>query len=324
MKDIRSYFRSLYYIYNRKKGFHQSEKQIINTYYTREYPTKKQKETCIELKVDGRVKQGGYTQPVTSIYHYCKENGIKYYLNYIYPFELSQFLEPNKYNWKIEMNQITYNRNQAVPVIINDWQFDVRLHKFYLDKIVLKNKNRQIHIYSNTPYFKDSFRQDFNELFRPSQVLQNSINVIINIIGQPFIAMVFRFQQLLGDFKETGYKTLSLNEQKVLIKKCINKVKELHTNNHKDKLVLVTSDSITFLQTISKEFNFVRIIPGKVVHMDHTSDASNEVYMKSFVDLFVLSKAEKIYLLQTGDMYHSGFAKQASMIENVPYEEVLF
>ena len=58
--------------------------------------------------------------------------------------------------------------------------------------------------------------------------------------------------------------------------------------------------------------------------MDHTSDASNEVYMKSFVDLFVLSKAEKIYLLQTGDMYHSGFAKQASMIENVPYEEVLF
>ena len=56
--------------------------------------------------------------------------------------------------------------------------------------------------------------------------------------------------------------------------------------------------------------------------MDHTSDASNEVYMKSFVDL--LSKAEKIYLLQTGNMYHSGFAKYASMVEETSYEEIIF
>ena len=46
--------------------------------------------------------------------------------------------------------------------------------------------------------------------------------------------------------------------------------------------------------------------------------------MKSFVDLFVLSKAEKIYLLQTGNMYHSGFAQCASMVENIPYEEIIF
>lgn len=136
--------------------------------------------------------------------------------------------------------------------------------------------------------------------------------------------MVFRFQQLLGDFKETGYKTLPEKEQNLLIQHCINKVNELRNNRHCDKLVLVTSDSSTFLQTICQKLDFVRIIPGKVVHMDHTSDASNEVYMKSFVDLFVLSKAEKIYLLQTGNMYHSGFAKYASMVEETSYEEIIF
>lgn len=327
LSTFKRYIKSFWLVYFSNKGFHTSEQDLKLKYYSETAQAIKLKGTEIVFMVDGRFIHGGLTdrlRGITSIYHYCKEKGLKYYLNYIYPFELSLFLEPNKYHWGIKMNQITYNSSQAVPVIINDWQFDVRLHKSYLDKIIKKNKGKQIHIYSNTQYFKKSFKQDFKELFRPSLILQKRIDETINMIGIPYIAMVFRFQQLLGDFKETGYKTLHKEEQESLILRCIDKVKELYNKKYIDKLVLVTSDSITFLQTISKECDFVRIIPGKVVHMDHTSDASNEVYMKSFVDLFVLSKAEKIYLLQTGDMYHSGFAKQASMIENIPYEELIF
>ena len=87
---------------------------------------------------------------------------------------------------------------------------------------------------------------------------------------------------------------------------------------------MVTSDSGRFLQEITKQLDFVRIIPGKVVHMDHTSDANFDTYMKSFEDMLLLSKADKIYLLQTGDMYHSGFAKRAAMINKKTYEEVVF
>lgn len=327
LSNFKRYIKSYWFVYFSNKGFHKSEKELKLKYYSKNTQTIELKETEIIFMVDGRYIHGGLTdrlRGITSIYHYCKEKNIKYYLNYTFPFNLSDFLEPNEYQWKIEEGNISYNSIQAVPIVINDWQFDVRLHKKYLNKIISKNKGKQIHIYSNTPYFNDSFRPDFNELFKPSQILENRINEVVNMIGKPFIAMVFRFQQLLGDFKETGYKTLPLHEQELLIRKCINKVKELHNNNHKDKLILVTSDSITFLQTIRNELDFVRIIPGKVVHMDHTSNAPNEVYMKSFMDLFVLSKAEKIYLLQTGDMYHSGFAKQASMIENIPYEELIF
>ena len=327
LSTFKRYIKSYWFVHFSTKGFHQSEHELKAKYYSEDSKTIELKSTEIVFMVDGRFIHGGLTdrlRGITSLYHYCKERGIQYYLNYSYPFELAQFLEPNKYNWLINKSCITYNSNQAIPIVINDWQFDVRLHKSYLDKIISKNKGKQIHIYSNTPYFKNSFKQDFKELFRPSSIVQHRVNETIQMIGEPYIAMVFRFQQLLGDFKETGYKTLPEKEQNLLIQHCINKVNELRNNRHCDKLVLVTSDSSTFLQTICQKLDFVRIIPGKVVHMDHTSDASNEVYMKSFVDLFVLSKAEKIYLLQTGNMYHSGFAKYASMVEETSYEEIIF
>lgn len=327
LSSFKRYIKSYWFVHFSTKGFHQSEQELKTQYYSENSQTIELKNTEIVLMVDGRFIHGGLTdrlRGITSLYHYCKEKGIQYYLNYIYPFELSLFLEPNKYNWLINTSRITYNSKQAIPIVINDWQIDVRFHKSYLDKVISKNKGKQIHIYSNTPYFKNTFKQDFKELFRPSFVLQHRIDETIHMIGESYIAMVLRFQQLLGDFKETGYKTLSPKEQDLLIQDCINKVNELHTNRHRNKLILVTSDSTTFLQAISQTLDFVRIIPGKIVHMDHTSDASNEIYMKSFIDLLVLSKAEKIYLLQTGDMYHSGFAQYASMLENTPYEEIIF
>lgn len=161
-------------------------------------------------------------------------------------------------------------------------------------------------------------------MFQPTAPLLAAIEYNQKQIGNKFIAMVFRFQQLLGDFKEEGYKILSDNEQGALIKKCIGEVKELHDERHPNKIILVTSDSGRFLQEITKQLDYVRTIPGNVVHMDHTANAAFDTYMKSFEDMLLLSKADKIYLLQTGDMYHSGFAKRAAMINNKEYEEIIF
>lgn len=327
LSKLKRYIKSYWFVHYSNKGFHSSENELKNKYYSESESSIKLFNTEIVFMVDGRFIHGGLTdrlRGITSIYHFCKEKKIKYYIYFNYPFNLIQFLEPNKYNWVIEKEHLTYNSIQAIPIIINDWQFDSRLHKTYLNKIISKYKGKQIHIYSNTSCFKNTFRDDFNELFKLSFTLESRINEILRELEQPYVAMVFRFQQLLGDFKEDGYKTLQKNEQETLINKCIKKVKEIRESNHTNKIVLITSDSITFLNTIVKELYFVRIIPGNIVHMDHTSNASNEVYMKSFIDLFILSKSEKIYLLQTGDMYHSGFAKQASLIENIPYEEIIF
>ncbi len=69
---------------------------------------------------------------------------------------------------------------------------------------------------------------------------------------------------------------------------------------------------------------YVRIISGKVVHMDYTLNASYDVYLKSFVDMMTLSHAEHIYLLRTGKMYKSGFAFRAAAINKTLYECIEF
>lgn len=327
-KNIRSIFRGLYYLFCRpNKGFVKEEQNIKDKYYSIDATKKNVSETTMILMIDGRSIHGGLTdrlRGIATIYQYCKQKGMHFKLNYVYPFKLQDYLAPKSYDWIISEQDISYNTEQTAVVVLNDYQLDISLHRHYLDSKIRKNKGKQIHIYTNTYFLDNKFAASFSELFQPTTPLQAAIESNQKQIGNKYIAMVFRFQQLLGDFKEDGYKVLAKDEQNVLIKKCIDKVKELHTERHPDNKILVTSDSGRFLQKITKQLDFVRIIPGKVVHMDHTANAAFDTYMKSFEDMLLLSKADKIYLLQTGDMYHSGFAKRASMINNKEYEEIIF
>ena len=47
-----------------------------------------------------------------------------------------------------------------------------------------------------------------------------------------------------------------------------------------------------------------------------------ETHLKGFVDLFMPAYVEKLYLRVTDDMFHSGFAESASLINNRPYEVI--
>lgn len=326
--NIRSLLRGLYYLICRpNKGFVNEEQRLKDKYYSIGAPKKRIHETTIILMIDGRSIHGGLTdrlRGITTIYEYCKRRHIKFKLNYVYPFQLTDYLAPLSYDWRIPSEGISYNSNQTKVVVLNDYQLDVRLHKYYLDSIIRHSKGKQIHLYTNTYFLDRYFTESFRELFQPTKPLQSAIEMNLQHTGNKYVAMVFRFQQLLGDFKEDGYKILPISEQESLIQQCINKVDEIHHANHSNDIVLVTSDSSRFLKSITNKLDYVRIIPGKVVHMDHTANAAFDTYMKSFEDMFLLSKAYKIYLLQTGDMYHSGFAKRAAMINDKPYDEIIF
>lgn len=57
--------------------------------------------------------------------------------------------------------------------------------------------------------------------------------------------------------------------------------------------------------------------------MDYTNNKDNFAYMKSFVDLFMLSEAEFVYNYVTGQMYPSGFPSIAAKIGNKPFCRVI-
>ena len=148
------------------------------------------------------------------------------------------------------------------------------------------------------------------ELFKPGPVLSERIRVIQEKIGCNYYAAVFRFQNLFGDFQEYRYKSLnSKDDAEQLIGKCLDAVEQVKVV-HGNLPLLVTSDSVTFLQRVV-QIEGVHIIPGTLVHMDeHKNSVPQDpyaTYLKSFLDFYMLSEAQKIYRIGTSYMYPSKF-----------------
>lgn len=107
-------------------------------------------------------------------------------------------------------------------------------------------------------------------------------------------------------------------EQKLLIEQCYIELKKFIDTLPEFYKILVTSDSERFLakaSTLPRTY----IIPGKVIHIRYkTTDTT--AYMKTFLDMFLLSGAESLVLFKTGKMYNSGFPRLASQIGNKPFK----
>ena len=317
----------LYRAYRHTGGFHHEEKMLVQRHYSTSHPQKGIRKQTVIAMADGRILHGGLSDRIrgmVSVYGYCKAHDIPFRLHYVSPFQLTDYLVPASYDWRISQEEISYHPEEAVPILLTCDRLPNKHHLRYLKQILKKHPNRQIHLYTNTQFADKDFQKNFSELFRPVPALQERIEQAIAPGQGDFISMTFRFQQLLGDFKEEGCKTLPPAEQETLISRCIGKVKEIHDQRHPNQRILATSDSITFLERLQQELPYVFTIPGEVVHIDYTPEASYETYLKPFLDQFALSKAKKVYLLRTGEMYRSGFGKRAAKMSGIPFEDIAF
>ena len=317
-----------YHLYQAKKLSKDKVDNCLLKYYTSQHT--KDSQTCkttLVFMVDGRMLHGGLSdrlRGMVSIYLFAKEHGYVFKIYHRYPFMLEDFLLPNEVDWHIEDTSMIYDLKFATPVFVEDLN-----HTFghYAEKRVLnsfiKDDGKQYHVYSNIDLSDGNFHTHFDSLFKPSKLLNDAIMREHALIGKPYISFVFRFQQLLGDFKEGNYPKLCDIERNALIEKSIAKVKSVLSEINKETDYLVTSDSQSFLERVSKEPG-CHTISGRVVHMDYTTGEQQNVYLKSFVDLFMLSKSDKIFLLYSEGMYKSGFAKRADLLGNVEYEEIKY
>lgn len=310
-------------------------KKFIGKYYgtsDKSENTKLKKQ--IVYMADGRISPGGLgdrLHGLISLYKFCKENGLNFKANFCSPFRLHDYFAPNKYDWDVEPDSLTYDIKESEPLLIfctfgkyhGTLEQEANMQHKYLE--TKTSDSKQYHVYTNAHFAHtpEVYSKLFHELFVPTPPLQNAIDWNKKRIGGEYVAVVLRFQNLLGDFKEANFKALPENERQGLIDKVKAKIKELHNARHANKKVLVTSDSRLFLDNLS-DLDFVYTIPGKVVHMTYTPEHNFNLHLKSFVDLMVLADAQKIYLMVTGKMFHSGFAQSASFINAKPYEEIIF
>ena len=275
---------------------------------------------CIFM-VDGRMSHGGLSDRLcglVSTYCYCKEHNKIFKLYFQYPFQLEFFLLSNRCNWEISKDEISHNILDSSPIYISNRQDNMLQRKIANHK--LNKQSKQLHIYTNMRYFRGNFSSLFHELFKPSPLLFDEVQKNLSQIDSDFISITFRFQQLLGDFKEGNFPILPQDKRLKLMSSCLTEIEKLH-KCHSDLKVVVTSDSQSFLLE-AKKFNYVYIIPGNIVHMDFTDEDNIAIHLKSFVDLFVISKAQKVYLVYSDQLYRSAFAKTAALLSGALYEEI--
>ena len=261
---------------------------------------------------------------MTSIYAECKRQHIPFKINFG-TLNLIDYLVPSQYDWTIEEKYICYDTNKVYPCTLLTYHSNLKnsIQRWSQNVILrhyLKKDYQQIHIYSNMVTEDSQYGKLFHELFKPSEPLQQQINLRLQEIGgkHTYNAIVFRFRQLLGDFKEGG-ETLPEEERKAYIHRCIQTVQQQHQKDA-DCKILVTSDSSTFLRDV-QELPYVYTIPGEVVHIGFSFDADKMTYMKSFIDYYMLSYAKKVILVRDEKMYHSGFALRAALLNQAEYQE---
>lgn len=291
-------------------------------------PLSQKRVVCI---FDGKTKNGGLAdrlRGIVSVYEVCKEQNLDFKILFTSPFNLSEFLVPNKVDWRINEDDLNYNTNIAALCYIDTLtgsEYEAKKQREWFCK-EFKKKHIEFHVRTNAIFsYNGDFSTLFNELFKPSPRLRSSIEKQKAQLGTDYISTSFRFMNLLGDFNETFelHNKITKKEQSELIIKNIEQLRLLH-DKYPSKRILVNSDSTTFLQTAAK-LDYVYVIPGNVTHIDGKNNNNEyEAYEKTFLDFFMIANAERIYLLRTGQMYNSGYPFAASKTYNKPFEFIEF
>lgn len=269
--------------------------------------------------IDGKVYHGGICdrfKGLISFYAYCKYVGKPFRIRYNFPFELTDFLVPNKYDWRISDQNIS-DSIWHVRIISTRAEKGKRLLKLRTKKQIRFYGNYDLTKFIHFPPFNEDWGSVFNYLFKPSPALQEHLDFHKKEINGRYVAAVYRFQNLLGDFEEYHYKAIASEEYKE--KMVTANLKELE-NIHKEYpevKILVTSDSNAFLERAS-ELDYVYAIKGKQSHVD-TKNAPQSNSIKPFIDFYMIAGAEKVFGIIINDMYKSEFPIYAAKIGNVPY-----
>jgi hypothetical protein len=193
-------------------------------------------------------------------------------------------------------------------------------------KKTFRQAPKQLHVYTNALLLPRSRRysQLFGELFKPSKRLEQALSHYSSPLKGGYVTMSLRFIGLLDDFTERDGRHIDAEQQQLLMERCVAKIRELHDKQAPQKQVLLTSDSTRFLHYAAQCLDFVHFIPGNVVHIDYQDQTGDDINMKLFVDMLMISRAEHAYLLQTGGMYNSGFPRRAAQSTGIPFSHIRF
>lgn len=329
-EKLMQHFASEKYRFNviRKRTEMQTRQQISKSYT--DATRKPHVEPCAISMFCGNTASGGLVDRLrgaVSLYATCKEAKRPFRLFFTHPFPLTDYLQPNEYDWRITADEVSFAPSQTQIVILDtqtDTAWEREWQREQYAKALHEDAGLQLHFYSNAQFcYDDDFSGLFHELFKPSKRLQESIDKMMQKIGGPYLTVSARFCNLLNDFnEETFSEPLPKNKQKQLIAACLSQVERIHQQNSQLPIV-VCSDSTTFTSE-AQSLGYVSVIPGNVSHIGNDTVHYYQYYEKTFLDFYIISKAQQVFLLKSEGMHNSGFPYAAARVGKKPYRVVEF
>jgi hypothetical protein len=286
----------------------------------RDFEERRASKQALVFMADGKWMHGGLTdrlRGMASAYKFAKEHHLDFKIFHTSPFLLQEILQPNKVGWAIGETEISHDSAVAKPVLLYREDFEnVSALERQLD-----TSHEQFHLYSCIDTVNEKFPEYFNELFKPSPILEKELEQYGELLGASYTAISFRFQNKLGDFKEFTFKELKEADKQELMNAALDALKREVTDSREK--ILVTADSPTFLAEAKKLQNIVTV-QGKSIHIDFNSSKNATDYLKAFTEFFLISRASKakLYRNRKYETYPSNFPKYAALLGNVPYEIV--
>ena len=325
-KEIQNVFQNLF----KQRGKWRKQAAKLAPYYSATAPRANNGQKQIICMFDGRTDHCGMTdrlRGIVSSYAISKELGYDFRIYFITPFLLEDYLLPNQLDWTIRAEDISYHTADSKVVYCgsNGTLVEPFFQKLWLRKC-FREAPKQAHVYTNVNILPrgKKFGTLFDELFKPAPAVERAVSEHLEKLQGGYYTMSLRFQRLLGDFHERDGVDISAEEQEALMKRCVEKIAALRASLDPQKKVVLMSDSMRFLEYAAQQLDFVYYVPGKVQHIDFYDHTPDDVNMKLFVDILLISRAEKAFLLQTGKMYNSGFPRRAAQVGNVPFRHIRF
>ena len=326
-KEIQNVFQNLF---KQRGKWRQVVKENLARYYSKEAPKATNDRKMVICMFDGKIEHAGMTdrlRGIVSSYYICKELGYDFRIHFVHPFQLVDYLEPNVIDWRIDPALISYNADDSMAMYCgsNATLVEPFFQKLWFRKC-FKEACKQVHVYTNALLLPrgDRFGELFKELFKLSPKLEENISHYTAPLGNGYYTMSLRFQRLLGDFHERDGYDISAEEQQKLMECCVNEIEKLHQSLDVTKKIMLMSDSMRFLEFAASRLSYVTYVPGRVLHIDFCDATPDDVNMKLFTDILLISRAERAFLLQTGKMYNSGFPRRAAQIGGVPFKHIRF
>lgn len=277
----------------------------------------------IFLLIDDGNSQCGITDRLKTAVGLCyvaRLHGLDFRFIHSAGFDLRDYLAPNKIDWSAELSDISPDAEEIryifpytdLPEFKKGVQYVCRE---YIGNNLIEKRD--------VPEWQKVWRELFWDMFTPTERVRNAL--LSCSMPERYSVVVARFINSLGHTEDADYNSPFTEEmQRRLIDAVLLKVAECEKES--EFPIVIYSDSAVFLEAAAAKGYMITDTNGIGNIMN--GNVGEYVTLRTFVNMFQMAKAEKIYSILHVDgfpensLYNTQYPRYAAIIGDRPFVRI--